>query len=410
MGKTACALGIGALVLSACVEPRVAPVSPPQVVRLAEGLHPVAEGPCAKLSIEAVGDRRFIVFGDTGYELADWAAGEDLAAAQSLIEITAEGPVRNHSMLEGLPRNARGYVPAAIELGRDSTGTPWLASIETRYAPRGTGALFEHTSRAYTLRDGGWQRAADDAPLDLGKGNLPDVSAKDACEQEGLRFVPLTHSFAPDGSLSIAGRCQDQSHIAYADTTLVVAHAPTGASEWSYARLPKTNRLDGIVNVALYAVSARDAWLTAFEPFAPTNGRPAYLAHFDGSQWREVETGIDDGLMSVAAVADGSLYLAGGRALYRRAPSGEVLRVALPPLRFTRGAPELHVRRVRVFPAGDVWVEAGYRVRRSTGERGEASDVWASALFSNRVLPFPMLCDAREDASVAMMEIEGVAP
>jgi hypothetical protein len=403
------ALALGFLVVGGCGGARVdtaKPVGP----ALAAELRAIAEGPCAKLSVEAVGERRFLVYGDTGYELGDWAAGEQLAAAQSLIEITAVGPAQNHAMLEGLPRDARGYLPAAIELGSDSTGTPWLASIDTRYAPRGTGALFERTSRVYRFQGGGWQRAPDNAPLDLGKGSLPDVSAHDACEDGALRFVPLTHSFATDGSILIAGRCQDESHINYADTTLVVAHATKGESEWSYARLPKTSRLDGIVNVALHAASSADAWLTAFEPYAPTTGRPAYLAHFDGSQWREIDTSIEDGLMSVAGAADGTLYLAGGRALYRRAPNGQTARVELPPLRFTRGAPELHIRRVRVFPAGDVWVEAGYRVRRPTGERGEASDVWASALFSNRVLPLPIYCDAREEASAAMVEIEGVAP
>jgi hypothetical protein len=407
--KSRAAIAIGGLLLAGCGGPRVL-VAKPAGPALAPDLRAIAEGPCAKLSVEAIGERRFLVYGDTGYELGDWAAGEQLAAAQSLIEITAEGPAQNHAMLEGLPRDARGYLPAAIELGSDSTGTPWLASIDTRYAPRGTGALFERTSRAYRFRDGGWQSSPDNAPLDLGKGSLPDVSAKDACEDGALRFVPLTHSFATDGSLLIAGRCQDESHINYADTTLVAAHARKGASEWSYARLPKTSRLDGIVNVSLHAASSGDAWLTAFEPYAPTTGRPAYLAHFDGAQWREIDTSIDDGLMSVAVSADGTVYLAGGRALYRRAPSGETARVELPPLRFTRSTPELHVRKVRVFPAGDIWVEAGYRVRRTTGERGEASDVWASALFSNRVLPLPIYCDARENAVSAMVEIEGVAP
>ena len=410
MRRVARAFALAGLALAGCGGP-VASATPSRAeLALSGALRTVAEGPCAKLSVAAVGERRFMIYGDTGYELADWAAGERLPAAQSLIEITAQGPARNHAMLEALPRDGRGYLPAAIELGIDSTGTPWLASIETRYAPRGTGALFQRASTAYSLREGGWRPQPSEAPLDLGKGALPDVSAKDACEDEALRFVPLTHSFALDGSLLIAGRCQDESHVNYADTTLVVAHAPKGAREWSYARVPKTGRLDGIVNVALHTVRGDEAWLTAFEPYAPANGRFGYLAHFDGSQWREVETGIDDGLMSVSAAPDGTLYLAGGRALYRRAVNGQTVRVELPPLRFTRGSPEMHVRHVRVFPAGDIWVEAGYRVRRATGEGGEASDVWASALFSNRVLPLPIYCDAREEAARAMVEIEGVLP
>jgi hypothetical protein len=411
MPRAVCAIALAGLALAGCGGAHVERTKgPSNDVLLAAELAIVAEGPCAKLAVEAVGERRFLVYGDTGYELSDWSAGEKLAAAQSLIEITPQGPLRNHAMLEGLPRNGRGYLPADIEIGADSTGTPWLASIDARYAPRGTGALFERTMKAYSFSEQGWRPAPGDVPLDMGSGKLADVSAADACEQPGLRFVALTHAFGADGSLIIAGRCQDESHINYADTTLVVAHAAKGAPEWSYARLPKTSRLDGIVNVAASAVNARDAWLTAFEPYAPTDGRPAYLAHFDGTQWKEVETGIDDGLMSVAGTTDGALYLAGGRALYRRSADGAVARVTLPPLRYARGGPELHVHRVRVFPAGDVWVEAGYRVRRPTGEGGEPSDVWASALFSNRVLPLPLYCDAREEAFAAIMEIEGVAP
>ena len=410
MAKVAVRLALGALLVSGCGGQPALGNAPRATTPLRDRLALVAEGPCAKLSIEAVGERRFIVYGDTGYELSDWAAGEALAAAQSLIEITPEGPVRNHAMLEGLPRDGRGYLPAAIELGSDSTGAPWLASVETRYAPRGKGALFERTMRSFTFRDGGFRPAPDGAPLDLGKGTLPDVSAEDACEERGLRFVALTHGFAADGTVLIAGRCQDESHINYADTTLVVAHAPKGARKWSYARLPKTGRLDGIVNVSIHVENGADAWLTAFEPYAPIEGRPAYLAHFDGSQWMEVESGIDDGLMSVSGLGDGSLYLAGGRGLYRRNANGDVIRIELPPLRFVRGPTALHVRRVKAFASGDVWVEAGYRLRRPTGEHGEVSDVWASALFSNRVLPLPLYCDAREDALTAIVEIEGVAP
>lgn len=382
----------------------------PQKAALADDLRTIAEGPCAKLSVEAAGERRFIVYGDTGYELADWAAGEQLAAAQSLVEITTAGVVRNRLMLEGLPADGRGYVPASLELGVDSIGVPWLSSIDTRYAPRGTGALFERTSRSYSHRGGAWQPLAEGAALDLGPGSLPDVPTAEACESQTLKFVALSHAFARDGGVFIAGRCQDASHIAYADTTLVVAHARKGAKEWELARLPRTSRLDGIVNVALFAHRADDAWLTAFEPYANTNGRPSYLVRFDGSQWREVELDIDEGLMSVAGDAEGNVYFAAGRGLYRRSSAGVVERIPLPPLRFTNAQPELHVRRVSAFSSGELWVEAGYRVTRPTGERGEPASGWASVLFSNRVLPLPLYCDAREMAFDALVEIEGSSP
>jgi hypothetical protein len=382
-------------------------INPESAAKLELELHTVAEGPCAKLSVEGVGDRRFLVYGDTGYELADWSAGEKLPAAQSFVEITKKGPARNRALLEGLPRDARGYMPFSIELGSDTNGTPWLVSVDTRYAPRGTGALFDRSSQAYLYRQDQWREAPDNSSIGLGKGSLPDLSESEACAQSGLRFVALTHASSADGAVVIAGRCQDGSHINYSQTTLVAAHAKTTDSAWRYTRLPKTNRLDGIVNVALHAEGASNVWLTAFEPYAAIDGRPAYLAHFDGSQWREIDTDIDNGLMSVTGGPDGVLYLAGGRGLFRRHSDGKVERVKLPSLRFIREAPELHVRRVKRFPAGDLWVEASYRVRRATGEGGELSDVWASALFSNRAMPLPIYCDARETAFNALVEIEG---
>lgn len=372
-------------------------------------LHLVAEGPCARLSVAAMGERRVIVYGDTGYDLHDWSAGEQLSAAQSLVEITKQGVRRNKTLLRGLPTNARGYVPGNLELGEDSTGNGWLLRIDTRYAPRGTGSLFVRELDPYELSAGGWARSEGETPLDLGPvaRGLPDVPVLDACEDKALRFVPLAWDRAEDGTLLVAGRCQDDSHIAYMDTTLVVAHAAPGASSWEFGQPPRSSRLDGIVNLSIHARSRDEAWLTAYEPFNPVDGRQSYLARWDGARWTELDLEIDEGLMSVTSDAEGRLFLAASRGLYRRDVNGECTKISLPPLRYTQQQPELHVHDARVFGAGDLWVEASYRVKVRGGERGETTEIWASALYSNVKTQSPLYCDAAEEAGKALAEVEG---
>lgn len=372
-------------------------------------LHLVAEGPCARLSAASMGERRVIVYGDTGYDLHDWSAGEQLAAAQSLVEVTKDGVRRNKTLLRGLPTTSRGYVPGNLELGEDSAGNGWLLRIDTRYAPRGTGSLFVRELDPYELSPSGWARSDAETPLDLGPvaRGLPDVPLSDACEDEALRFVPLAWDRAKDGSLLVAGRCQDDSHIAYADTTLVVAHAAPGSSTWEFGQPPRSNRLNGIVNLSITARSRGEAWLTAYEPFSPVNGRQSYLARWDGARWTEVDLGIDEGLMSVASDAEGRLFVAASRGLYRRDVDGLCTKLPLPPLRYTQQQPDLHIHHATVFDAGDLWVEASYRVKVRAGDHGEMTEIWASALYSNVETNAPLYCDAAEEAGNALAEVEG---
>ncbi len=397
-----------AMAPTACVPAALdAPTTAP--TKFARGtLQPVAEGPCARLSVEALADRRILVFGDTGYELADWAAGERLVAAQSLVELRPDGALHVPALLRGLPHDARGYVPAELRLGARSDGSGWLHAVRTRYAPRGTGQLFVHELSTFTLQADGWR--PHELGLDLGAGRLPELPRTDACEREGLALVPLTHAFGRDGSVHVAGRCQDDHHVAYADTTLVVASAKRGDDRWQFATLPASAKLDGIVNTSLSARAYDDVWLSAFEPYAPTTGRHSYVVHFDGQHWREVDLHLDEGVMSLAERDDGELFIAAGRGLYRRDPQGIVHKLTLPPPRGVAPPPELHVTRVQTFAGGDTWVEASHRVRLPQGERGELADAWASVLYSDVVLPRPLYCDARETASKAVFEIDGSSP
>lgn len=369
----------------------------------------MAEGPCARLSMEVAGKRRYLVYGETGYELGDWQAGEIFAAAQSIAEVTPEGVVRDANLFRGLPLDARGYVPGSLELGVDRRGRPWLHRITTRYAPRGQGTLVERDIDAFGTGDEGWVRSSDADGFDMGLAgrDLPEVPMREACDDEKLRFVPLASSLAADGTVFVAGRCQDEGHIAYAETTLVVAHVAPDAERWSWHRLPKSTRLDGIVNMDVFGRSAREAWVVAFEPFAEIQGRQSYLMRWDGSAWREENLDLDEGLIRIAGDAEGRIYLAAGRALYRREVDGKVQKMPLPPLRFTKTQPDLHVHHVTVDRQNDLWVEASYRVRVPVNARGDKSDAWGSVLYSTARLGNPLYCDAREEAEAALAEVEG---
>lgn len=398
---------LGVALLSGCGG---APSSPgtPSSSNLA--LAVVAEGPCARLSMEPVGKARYLVYGDTGYELGDWQAGEQLAAAQTVAELTAEGWVRDPHFVEGLPLDARGYVPGSLTLGVDSRRKPWLHRTSTRYAARGTGSLLERDIDAFRASERGWIASDDATRFDMGLAarEVPEVPTREACDDERLHFVPLSSSLAADGTVFVAGRCQDGGRIAYAETALVVAHLPPDAKTWTWNRLPHSTRLDGIVNVDVFGRSRAEAWFVAFEPFGAIDGRQSYLMKWDGRAWTEENVDVDEGLMSIAGDAEGRLYLAGGRALYRRETDGRIGKLTLPPLRFTASQPELHVHHVTVDATDALWVEASYRVRIPTDERGTKSDVWASALFSNARVSGSLYCDAAELAERALAEVEGV--
>lgn len=370
----------------------------------------VAEGPCAKLAAYDVAGERVLVYGDTGYELADWTAGERLATAQSMIAIEGTRAGRAPRLTEGLPRDDRGYVPFDLQVERDSLGAPWLLLTDRRYAQHGKGVLFDDRVESCSLAAEGWRKSGSASPVDLGRTKaLPEVPVAEACEDAKLHFVPLAHTYAADGTVLVAGRCQDESHIAYAETTLVVALARPGKTEWEIGRPPRSSRLDGIVNLGLFARRADDAWLVAYEPFVDPKGRHSFLSHWDGRAWREVDVGVDAGFMSVAGTDDGAIYLAAGSTLVKLPPNGAAERVALPPPRFVEPAPEQHITRVSVFQGGELWVESSYRVFvPTTGPDGGGDrKVWASALYSNRRLESALHCDAAEPAERALTTVKG---
>lgn len=366
----------------------------------------LAEGPCPKLSLQAAGDRRLIVYGDTGYDLEAWLPGDELAAAQSIVELRGGRAFRDPAWLAGLPSDGRGYVPGDLVIGGEGA-RPWLLRITSRYNPTGRGALFERRAEGYSMRGKAWARAEDDHPVELPEAaaRLPKLPRESMCEKPGLTFVPLASTRSPAGGVLVAGRCAAAGPANLPDPTILVAHGLPGASAWSVKAVPGADWLDGILNIDVYARGDADAVLVAYEPFQPPKSRRRFAARYDGSSWAELPLAIHDGLMSVTGTPDGALWIAGGRALYRVDRALDAAPVRLPPLRFARGdAADVHIHTVRSFGA-EVWVEASYRVMTTVGSKEQPA--WASALFANVEPPARALyCDARERAELAFYEVE----
>lgn len=401
-----------------CQRPAEAPLGALGAGTGASAFRVFAEGPCAKLSVNAAGDRRFLVYGETGYDLHDWKVGEHLAAAESIVELRGRDAFHVPSLDASLPKNDGGYVPFDLRIGGGGATVPWMLAVDTRYATRAAGALFERRSQAYALVGDRFQ------PSDPAKAitfpdavkSLPPLPIDQMCQSPGapkLVFVPLvsTSHRGKDGAshVFVAGRCQDESHVNYRKTTIVVAHGAPGADHWNISSTPDASVLDGIVNVGLYARTPNDVYLTAWEPFVAPDKRLAYLAHSDGHAWKTVETGLPEGLMSVSGTDDGALWLAAGRALYLRdANETKFHTVDLPPLVFAgeKNPSTLRIHTVHAFAPSEVWVEATYRVKLASGKDEE--EARASVLYrldpgdSKNVL----YCDARETADKALAVVE----
>lgn len=375
--------------------------------------HVVAEGPCARLSVAAIGARRFILFGDTGYELADWNPGEELAAAQSLVEIRDDQAFRNPSWLRGVPTNEGGYVPGALTIGGPTDAEAWLLATSTRYAPHGVGSLFEREQSAFSRRDHAWipSPSIDVVRLPRSSRDLPSLQTDSLCAAFGAnqRFVRVA-SFVLEqtGDVWIAGRCQDDQHINTRPTRIRVAHGSPRERGWEITDVAASSQLDALVNIGLFARSPEDVWLNAWEPFKPVETRVPYVAHFDGKQWEVQHPPITTGVTCLSGSDDGTLWAAAGYSLWKRDRSGAWSSVSLPALRFSGPANGNAVRitRVHALSAGDVWAEGAYRVAMpSTGERGWRA-VRAGVLYRNRPLRYPLYCDASLPADEAIAAVD----
>jgi hypothetical protein len=359
-----------------------------------------AEGTCARLSVAALGTRRVLVYGDTGYDLAGWLPDDEVPAAQSLAVFGVRGAGRDERLLEGLPRDDRGYVPGSLEVGGSDDANGWLLRVTTRYAPGGVGALFARTSQGYRLGPRGWSRV-EGSPVERPRSvaGLPDLPTS-ACG-DGATFVPLA-SATTRGGVMVAGRCDDARIPNPPAATLLVAHGRPSAISWEMRRVPGTENLDGIVNVAIDARTDGDAALVAWEPFVPLEKRRSFAARWDGSAWGAVTLGVPGGYLDVAHEAPGALLVVNGRGAYRVDAAGRVTRLALPAPASARGAAsDVYVRAAHVFDR-EVWIETSYRVWPAR----DRPAVWASALLTNAAIPRPIHCDASEPADRALAETE----
>jgi hypothetical protein len=377
---------------------------PPSTSTAASGpLAIVAEGPCARLSLQAIGDRRFVVFGDTGYDLELWTAGEEVAAAQAIAELADGTAYLDDRWTAGLDVDGRGYLRATVQLGGSSERAGWLRLTHTRYAPHGTGKLFVRESTAYARAADHWEPLADVSGVGLPPAaqSLPPPPFESACGA-GLRFLPLAHTLSPAGGLLVAGRCQGESITPTSDTTLFVAHGRPGEKAWTVERTTPRARLEGHVNATLFARGDDDVYLAAYEPFEPVNGRQAFLAHWDGARWAEIDAGVEAGIMSIAGTRDGKLYLATGEGVYERDTTGKTKRLAFPAPTFVRAGAEPHFHTVQV--AGDeLWAEASLKVSRRAAEGQATEEVWASVLYGpGRYGHYH--CDAKERAEGAFVQ------
>lgn len=354
-----------------------------------------AEGPCPKLSIEAAGERRFLVYGDHGRVLAGWMPGDRVAAAETLAELDGGRVFRRPSLTSGLPLDARGYVPGELRVG-GADGALWLVRTTLRYSLVERGPLFERTPAGYRF-EAGWQPTNEPVTLPERARRLPALSGHEVCGEE-LDFVPLTWATTPTGGLVVAGRCDDDAAANYSVTTLMVARGEPNATKWAIDVVPFGERLGGIVNLSLAAPADDELYLAAYEPFEDLAKRSPFLARFDGRTWTNVELGLRDGIMSVAADGRGSVWLAAGRTFYRL-EHGKETKLALPPLRFVEQPGAIQIRVVRYLD-GELWVEGAYLVHR----RDERGSHWASVLYSSRKPDVPLYCDARELADGALVE------
>lgn len=387
-----------ALPLLACASAVDAPAAP--VPRASLAL--VAEGPCARLSARAVGDTRVVVFGDTGYDLSLWTAGDRLPAAQSMVELTPDGAFVDARLTRDLPVDARGYVPFALEIGR--TEATWIRVTTTRYAPHGTGRLFQRSSDHFVDRASRFVAAPASIELPVAARRTIAGGFAGACEGEGQAFQPLAYDATDRGDLYVVGQCEAGGPRTDIAPSLRVGVAARDAT-FTFVGLPGVERIEGHVDADVHA-TRDEAWVAVYEAFARPEGRRSYLARGDARGFREVDPGVDEGIMAIDGTSDGTVYLAAGRALIALGADGASERIALPPPTTTRTPPPLHVHDVHVYGRDELWVEASYRIKVAEPERPSPRSVWASALYGPS-WGHKYFCDARRDAPGAFVEMEG---
>lgn len=378
----------------------------------------LVEGVCPKLAVSSAGSTAFLVFGTYGLDAVPFeherAASAEVAAAQSLVELGVAGPVRDPKLLAGLPTTATGYVPADLELGGLSRERLWLARVETKRGGDAQGTLYEHRRTYYAWSPAGWRHEERAEDLATPGPPTPPLPMAALCDELGpeLRFATHATARLPTGQALVAGRCEDELHRARGGVRVVSVEP--GEAAWRTMQAPSGAIFDSIVNLglALDAASSgpqvrpngrpsvRRAYLHAYPPYA-TGDSEAYLVRIDGPELTALATPFPGPVVSIAAAADGALWVvAGWRELWRLA-DGRWQRVTLPAPRFVAPLPP-EVRLLEVQVAGhDVFVHAAYPISLPGGERAGAR---GHVLYTTRPVDRPLYCDRRRPAAEALSD------
>lgn len=360
------------------------------------------EGPCPKLRVWDTGKELAVVWGTYGLEGATpIEARTSLATEQAFGFVRGSGIEVVPALFSGLPRNARGYVPADIELGGVFPDAAWLSRVDTRLAKINRGALFERSRSYLVWEDGRWTESPNGRDVVLSGLRTPPFIEGTICTQlgEGVHFARHATERLPSGEVITAGRCEDE--LQRAKSGVVVATLAREDGTWSLASLPPSPMFEEIVNVDLVYAKKSDAWLYVYTPYDETP-RPAYVMHYDGSRWAPETVPFDGPIVSMARTDDGTLWaIARFRELYTRSPQGAWSRMPLPAARFAdRAPPDLRVIELQTT-GRDAWVHAAYPiVLRPPGTDPKPSR--SHILYTTRRWDHPLFCDATSPAASAI--------
>lgn len=253
--------------------------------------------------------------------------------------------------------------------------------------PPGSQAVVDHHHASFRWTGAGWSGRDEH-----GEGLVPtDAPEIRICEgrRQRLGFQPQAASTAPDGTLFVAGRCQNTSMAGLRPPLVMLARLHPGAAEWEGFEAPDTADFEYILSLGLWARSAEEAWLTARDTFPGRSPQP-WLARFEGASLAKVAVPFEGATTSVAGRADGTVWVASGGAVWERGPTGAWVRLRLPEL---KGAGPLEA--MGTWSAGrQLWVIA-------FATRG--TEHVAALLRSGETRPAPLRCDPRAPANAALV-------
>jgi hypothetical protein len=354
-----------------------------------------------------------VVFGTYGFDEASaWSGRQTAHAAQAfaIVEPTdrknpggARTAAMKPALLDGLPRTQKGWVEGDLEIGGQLPSGVWLERTMRTPAATNKGALFETAHDGFTWAGSSW-RASSGRDGFLRGGHATLATAALLCpDTEGAALSLLASERAADGTTFVAGRCEDELHRPVGPIRL--GRYDVRARAWQRIAAPASALFEGndaIVNAGILAVSANEAWIWAYRPFSERERDGAYLVHLDRGDATLVEVPFARAIVSLARVADGSLYAITGFAELRRmnaTGSWDDAAVALPQLGFVEPTPApgdvrlLDVQAVQ----GTLWVHGAIPTVREDGSPGREHLLYTTAPWAA-----PLHCDRERAPEIAL--------